>query len=351
MTFESILGALPDAAVVLGPGGVVEYLNPAAVRLCGWTQDDAQGRHWGEVLPLRDAAGFLLHETSDPFAVKLQTIVRTPEREYLLRRRDGAESWVAICAAYERNGDGQVQRVVASVRDIARRRRIDRAKSDLISTVSHEIRSPLTSVKGFTSTLLHRWDRFNDDQKKHMLRTVNADADRVTRLLTDLLDVARLESGRFELRRQLIRVPQIAAAAAERLQIEHQDRPISINFAGVVPEIWGDPGKVEQVVINLVENALKYATKGPILIAGEFTDEHVTVRVTDEGVGIDAKHVPHLFQKFYRRQHSDRTGGTGLGLYICHGIIAAHGGKIWVERSDASGTVFTFTLPKGEPPA
>lgn len=344
---DAVLAAFPDAAVVLGAGGSVEYMNPAAERLSGWTAGEAGGRHYGEVMPLRDAAGLLVHEHYDPFAIRLATVTRSPEREFLLQRRDGSEAWVAVRATFERDDAGTVVRVIASIRDIGRRRRLDRAKSDLISTVSHEIRSPLTSVKGFTSTLLHRWERFNDEQKQHMLRTINADADRVTRLLTDLLDVSRLEAGRFELRRQKVDVAAVARDVVARLQIDHEDRPISADFEDL-PEVWADPGKVEQVIVNLVENALKYAAGGAVGVTGRAEGDGIVVRVSDSGEGIDARHVPHLFTKFYRRGHGERTGGTGLGLYICRGIIGAHGGKIWVERSDASGTVFAFTLPIGE---
>jgi len=342
-----VLAAIPDAVVVIEEGGALSYLNPAAERLSGWDAAEAGGRHYGEVFPLRDAAGFLVHERYDPFASRLSTVTRSPEREYLLRRRDGSEVWVAVRSSFERNERGRVVRVVAALRDIGRRRRLDRAKSDLISTVSHEIRSPLTSVKGFTSTLLHRWERFTDEQKQLMLRTINADADRVTRLLTDLLDVSRLEAGRLELKRQKVDVAAIARNVVERLQIDHDDRPLSARF-DAVPEVWADPGKVEQVIVNLVENALKYAPRGGVVVSGTTEDDGIVVRVRDEGEGIDPRHVPHLFTKFYRRGHGERTGGTGLGLYICHGIVGAHGGRIWVERSDASGTVFAFTLPTGE---
>ncbi|HEX9696905.1 MAG TPA: ATP-binding protein [Actinomycetota bacterium] len=345
---DRILASLPDAVIVVGPGGAVEHLNPAAERLSGWSDTEGRGRFYGEVLPLRDAAGFLVHERYDPFGLRLATVTRSPEREYLLRRRDGGDIWVAVRASFTRDDRGRVVRVVAVARDIGRRRRLDRAKSDLISTVSHEIRSPLTSVKGFTSTLLHRWERFTDEQKRHMLRTINADADRVTRLLTDLLDVSRLEAGRLELKRQKVDVARVARGVVDRLQIDHDDRPLSAEFSEELPEIWADPGKVEQVIVNLVENALKYAPRGTIVVSGSADGDAIVLRVMDEGEGIDPRHVPHLFTKFYRRGHGERTAGTGLGLYICHGIVAAHGGRIWVERSDGSGTVFAFTLPIGE---
>ncbi|MHB8511379.1 MAG: PAS domain-containing sensor histidine kinase [Actinomycetota bacterium] len=348
--YQDVLDALPDAVVVARTPGVIEYLNPAAEKLTGWSNDEAGGRRIGEVIPLRDAAGFLLHERFDPFRIKLNTVSRSPEREYLLHTRDDEDIWVAVRASYQREESGAVVRVVASLRDMGRRRRLDRAKSDLISTVSHEIRSPLTSVKGFTSTLLHRWDRFNDDQKRHMLRTINSDADRVTRLLTDLLDVARLEAGRLELRRQLIDIPAIAKEVNSRLQIDHPDRPLTSQFSDVFPEVMADPGKIEQVIHNLVENAIKYAGRGSVEVTGDFDAEVVSVSVTDHGEGIDPLYHQHLFTKFYRRS-GERTAGTGLGLYICKGIVQAHGGEIAVERSDVSGTVFTFTLSRKQDPS
>jgi len=343
---DDLLDAIPDAVIVVGDDRTVRTMNRAAERASGWSRAEAAGVFYGTVLPLRDAAGFWVHERYDPFHGLLSTVTGTPEREYSLQRRDGTDVPVALRASFVRDGDRRLAEVVVVLRVSAKRRRLDRMRSDLISTVSHEIRSPLTSVKGFTSTLLAKWDRFSDEQKRVMLQTINYDADRVTRLLGDLLDVSRLEAGRLELKRQEVDVVALATDAVMRLRLDAEQHSLEVLFPTGFPKVTADPNRIEQVLMNLVENAIKYATPGRISVSGEDDGDHVTVRVGDEGEGIPADHLPHIFGKFYRRGSGERRSGTGLGLYICKGIIEAHGGTLGVEKSDATGTVFTFTLPK-----
>ncbi|MCA1834201.1 MAG: ATP-binding protein [Actinomycetota bacterium] len=345
---KELLDELPDGVVVVGADAVIRLMNSAAERLTGWLRADAIGRSFGDVMPLMDAAGFLVHEREGAFAPPLRMTSGTPERDYLLKHADGTERWVAVRASYERDSRGRLDQIVVSLRDIGRRRRLERARADLVATVAHEIRSPLTSVKGFTSTLLHRWDRFSDEQKRVMLETVNHDADRVTRLLTDLLDVSRLEAGRLELRRQEIDVASISTEVVARLRKRDEagEHVLETLFPDEFPVLLADPGKIEQVITNLTENAIKYAAPGRVLISGTDMGEYALLRISDEGDGIDPRHLPHIFTKFYRRGAGERHSGTGLGLYICKGIVEAHGGHIWVERSGPEGTTFAFTLPK-----
>jgi signal transduction histidine kinase len=234
------------------------------------------------------------------------------------------------------------------MRDAGRKHRLESAGYDLISMVAHELRSPLTSVKGFTSTLLHRWDRFGDEQKQHMLRTINTDADRVTRLLNDLLNVSRLESGRLELKREPVDIRALATSVGERLALETEDHHIHVSFPQEFPRVMADRGKIEQVIVNLLENCLHHGDPGDVRVEGEALPEAICVRVSDGGPGIATDDVSHVFTKFWRRGEGERRSGTGLGLFICKGIIEAHGGTIQVEKSDPSGSTFAFTLPRRE---
>lgn len=342
-----LLDDLPDGVVVVDGERAVAYMNRAAERISGWTREDAAGRPWGEVLELHDAGGLLVHDRADPYEHTIAITTGSPEREYMLRRRDGVDRWVAVRASYRRGTEGRIEQAVVSVRDISRRRRLDKARADLISTVSHEIRSPLTSVKGFTSTLLRKWDKFTDEQKHHMLKMVEHDADRVTRLLTDLLDVSRLEAGRLELKRQLVDLAAVAHKVVDRLSHETTEHHLLADFPEHLPKVSADPVKIEQVIVNLVENAIKYSDPGDIRVLAERTDSAITVRVSDAGPGIDPAHAPHIFTKFYRRGAGERRAGTGLGLYICKGIVEAHGGTIALEPA-GPGATFAFTVPVAE---
>jgi len=170
----------------------------------------------------------------------------------------------------------------------------------------------------------------------------------VTRLLGDLLDVSRLEAGRLELKRQEVDVVALATDAVMRLRLDVEQHTLEVAFPDGFPKVTADPNRIEQVLMNLVENAIKYSSPGRITVSGADERDSLRVRVTDEGEGIPADHLPHIFTKFYRRGSGERRSGTGLGLYICKGIIDAHGGELSVEKSDDTGTVFAFTLPKDD---
>jgi len=349
MTGDTILDRLPDGVVLVGPDRMIAQMNRAAERLTGWSRDEAIGREYGDVLRLRHAAGFLVHERADPFTVAPRLATGSPEREYMLTSRDGTERWVAVRTAYGWD-DGKLSEVVATIRDIGRRHRLERSAYDLIATLAHDLRSPLTSVKGFTSTMRRNWQKFNDKQKQDMLETIDWDADRMNRLLKDLLDFSRLEAGRLELKRQIVDLPALAAQVVERIaKTNGGTHPLETDFANDFPSVSADLGKVEQVLVNLVENAVKHGDPGKVRVTGEADSTRVTVRVIDSGPGIDPHHVPYVFTKFYRRGTGQRHAGTGLGLYICKGIIEAHGGQISIEHTDPNGTVFAFTLPLEEP--
>jgi signal transduction histidine kinase len=210
-------------------------------------------------------------------------------------------------------------------------------------------------VKGFTATLLAKWERFTDEQRRLMLETVNADADRVTRLITELLDIARIESGRLQLRRQPVDLPAVVerhvagmVAAGEdesRFVIETTDR-------GALPELWADADKIDQVLGNLLENAVRHGDGTVTIVVeadgadGDAVGAAVAVTVSDEGEGISDELLSRVFTKFWR---SGKRGGTGLGLYIVRGLVEAHGGTITVDRGPRGGASFRFVLPAGAP--
>jgi signal transduction histidine kinase len=250
---------------------------------------------------------------------------------------------VILTAARWPGGVGRVpETVVICLRRADRRRRLDDARSDLISTVSHEIRSPLTSVKGFTKTLLAKWERFTDEQKQQMLATIDEDADRVTRLLGELLDVSRIEAGRLRLRREMLDVPVIAQRVGERLAVGHDGVMIDAAFPDV-PQLYADPDKVEQIFTNLLENAIGHGG-GNAHMTAEVTDEEVRFTVSDEGPGIDREHLGSVFMKFFGRS-GERRAGTGLGLYITKGLVEAHGGRIWAESELGNGATRVRSIP------
>jgi signal transduction histidine kinase len=340
---------LPDGLVVADESGVVVVFNSAAGRITDTAPDSALGKKLGDALPLEMLDGGAWWTCADPFR-SLTTVTGHPERNLLLP--GGTE--VLVSAHYVRDQPrGPVVQVVVALRDTRHRAREELSRAELISTVAHELRSPLTSVKGFTATLLAKWDRFNDDQKRLMLETVNADADRVTRLITELLDIARIDSGRLTVRRQVVDLERVVRRhIAGIVAAGEDDDRFEVRATSGLPEMWVDADKLDQVVANLLENATRHgaghvtidiAPSGPDDGAA---DPGASVTVTDQGEGIPEAMQDRVFTRFWR---SGRRGGTGLGLYIVRGLVEAHGGRVAVGRSPEGGAVFRFVLPAGTP--
>jgi PAS domain S-box-containing protein len=333
---------LPDGVLVADDLGRVVALNAAAERILGVTADSSVGRDFREVLPLTDEQGRDWWECTDPYH-GLTSRHRQPERSLLMP--NGHE--VLLTASYVRDESRRLVRLVLALRDTRARERLELSRGNLVSTVAHELRSPLTSVKGFTATLLAKWDRFNDEQKKLMLTTVNADADRVTRLITELLDVSRIDSGRLELRRQVVDIPAaIRKVVAGRVASGEPEDRFVVTVAGELPEMWVDPDKLDQVLSNLVENALRHGD-GTVTVSIGAWGDGVEVTISDEGEGIPEAVASRVFTRFWRG--GNRRGGTGLGLYIVKGLIEAHGGQVEVGRAPSGGAAFRLVLPAGTP--
>ncbi|NGO70339.1 sensor histidine kinase [Streptomyces boncukensis] len=340
---------LPDGLVVADADGTVVCFNAAAVRITGTPSAEAVGRPLHVALPLEDLDGERWWQVTDPYS---GLAIRTgqPERNLLLP--GGRE--VLVSARYVRARPlGPVRRVVVALRGTEARRRNERSHAELIATVAHELRSPLTSVKGFTATLLAKWERFTDDQKRLMLETVDADANRVTRLIAELLDISRIDSGRLEVRRQPV---DMAAAVRRHVEAHTAAGQPAARFvtriADPLPALWADPDKIDQVLGNLLENAVRHG-EGTVTIEvapssapRERRCTGTAVTVSDEGSGIPEESMSRVFTRFWR---GNRRGGTGLGLYIVKGIIEAHGGSISVGRSPVGGARFRFILPVGTP--
>ncbi len=343
------LDDLPDGVVVADGTAVITAVNAAAERVLGRRAGELIGRDVREALPLRDTDGNRWWACIDPWS---GLATRTGHREVLLELpgpRGPRE--VYVTARYRRPGRSQpVDAVVLGVRDAVARARTQAAHGVLISTVAHELRSPLTSVKGFTATLLRRWDRFTDDQKRFMLKTIELDADRVTRLITELLDISRIDAGRMEVRRQPVDLADAARRHVERMVASgHENHQFVVQVEPGLPEVWADPDRLDQILANLMENAVRHG-EGTVSLhiapTGQNGDEAVAVTISDEGEGIPPENYPMIFTRFW---HRSRRGGTGLGLYVVRGLVEAHGGKVGVGQASSGGAEFRFTLPAGAP--
>lgn len=341
---------LPDGVLVADARGIVAGLNVVGARILRCPVQAVLGRDFRDVLPLADAAGRNWWRRTDPYG-GLPTRTGQPERWLALP--DGRGLYVT--ARYVRASHlGPLSALVVCFRDASIRERAERNGADLVSTVAHELRSPLTSVKGFTATLLAKWDRFTDEQRRLMLETVNADADRVTRLITDLLDVSRIDAGRLELHRRPIDVTAaVQRAVAGRVAAGDAPNRFAVGVEGELPETWLDSDKLDQVLANLLENAVTHGA-GTVRVtvapwhgdAGSGRAAGVIVSVADEGTGVPPELTGVVFHRFWR---NGKRGGTGLGLYMVKGLVEAHGGFVSLGRVPGGGADFRVHLPSGVP--
>lgn len=336
---EEALDGLPDGVVVADGDGRVTHANGAAVRLL--ETPVPAGARLRDVVRLQDLDGHTWFDCARPYD---GLSLRTELVESSWWSLSGHE--VLVTGRLNRaTPAGRVVSVALSLRSARARERAERSRSELVATVAHELRSPLTGVKGFTSTLLSKWDRLTDSQKLLMLSTVDADADRLTRLITELLDVARIDSGRLSVRKEPTRLAPVVAALMEPMQ-PPADRKLVAHIDGD-PTIWVDRDRLAQVLSNLVENAFAHGDGDVDVWLNDTEGRGAEIIVDDSGEGIPEEIRTRVFTRFWRH---GRAGGSGLGLFIVSGLVMAHDGSVEVEVSPAGGARLRIRLPNGEPP-
>ena len=346
LTGQAVADALPDGVVVAdGEGRVVLVSRPAA-RMLGVDTVDVVGRPLADVLALQDNEGRDWCAANAPYA-GIATRSGVPEQSWLLP--DGDE--VLTTARILRDGRGQpVRSVTVVLRSGRGRARLDRERSDLVATVAHELRSPLTGVKGFVQAMLNRWDKLSDEQKKLMLHTVHTDSDRLSRLIAELLDVARIDTGRLSLHTRPCDADVLVGRVVESVRAGTA-RTIDYVAADGLPQIGADPDKFTQVVTNIVENAVRH---GDGVVTVTLDPHHdgerpgVSLVVEDQGSGIPEEMRRRVFTKFWT---GGGRGGSGLGMYLVNGLTRAHGGSITLGDAATGGARVVVEWPAPTAPA
>jgi PAS domain S-box-containing protein len=342
---ELVIAALPEAVVLAAaPDGKIVAANDAAVSLFGPLGDPDLGRRMyrpsGEACP-PDESPIATALTSGEVAVGVELVARHP---------DGTDVPVLASAAPVREPDGTIVAVVAVFRDIGALKQASRMKDEFVSVVSHELRSPLTPIRGFVQLVAKELDREGGhDKHVRRLQSLAGHVDRLTRLVDDLLDVSRLRAGSLDIRRA---PTDLVAVARDVVQVraastDHLIR-LQPDLAAVVGD-W-DADRLQQVVDNLVGNAIKYSPRGgtiSVSIGIDARTGEAILTVADDGPGIPADDRQRVFAAFYRTRSAatSQVSGLGLGLYICHELIAAHGGTIAVGASPSGGAAFTIRVP------
>jgi signal transduction histidine kinase len=343
---DALLDSAADGILILNADHTIERCNPAFERLYGIPRDQIAGKKHTEII----------HWSREPQGTKLEDAESdgwplTPNANLYvegdLERTQPPPLPVGVTYAPLLSPDGTLRAVVVTVRDITHFRTAEEIKSTFISIVSHELRTPVALIKGYASTLRRddaRWDRgvINDS-----LAVIEEEADRLSKMIDDLLDASRLQAGGLSLNRSDVSLRTLAERQAERFLSQSKQQKIVVDFPEDFPIILADEARIEQVIANLISNALKYASEGEIRIEGSVHPEQVVVCVSDQGPGIDPFDLPHIFDRFYRATNAvKQTKGAGLGLYLARAIVEAHGGRIWADPQPDTGARICFSLPR-----
>lgn len=336
------IDAFPDGVIIADADGIVERVNPVLLRMARVPVEVLVGRHICEAMPFDDLNGNTWYDCTRPYD-GIATRTRISEQAWWSPR--GNEYLVTAALIRDRPG-GRVKRLIISMRSSRIRNQRDRERSQLVATVAHELRSPLTGVKGFTSTLLNNWDKFSDAQCRLILETIDADADRLTRLITELLDAARIDTGRMILRVAPVDMVKLVEGVLRNISAGSGDRHM-LRIEGEPCTIWADADRLVQVTTNLIENAVRHG-HGLRSIAVGASGDGIYVQIFDRGPGIPADKRDRVFSRFWR---SGPGAGSGLGMYIVKGVVDLHAGSIEIADGEQGGAEITVRFPINEPAA
>lgn len=343
-TLDSVMNSLVDGLILVDKRGKIAYANPRSREILGLPISALTG----QTLTAMHLA--IASRVTDPESVldRLEQAVGNPQATSAIEITLTAPASRTVQARYFPIGDAGGGILGLLLRDITREKELDKMKSQLLATVSHELRTPLASIKGFATTLLRDDVDWDEESRREFLSIIDEESDRLTELISNLLDMSRIEAGILRVEPEPTDLDPILRETATEFQLMTRAHQIRVHVPHALPLVMADPRRARQVLRNLVENAIKYSPDGgSITISARVVNGRVRTSVADHGIGIGPEQLEHIFDRFYQVDSAStrRVGGSGLGLSICKAIIEAHGERIWVESQPDMGSTFHFTLP------
>lgn len=357
---EVVIGAIGEGVIAVDNHGAIELINPAAQRTIGWGRQDAVGLDYKSVLHLIDKKNQELTKANDPIFEVISTNQPKRRTDLLLVTNSGKKLNVSVVVSpIGKLGSG----AIIVFHDVTKEQAEEREQAEFISTASHEMRTPVASIEGYLGLALNPSTAQIDDKARDFITKAQEAAQHLGRLFQDLLDISKAEDGRLSNNQEVIDVVAYTKNIIEGFTQKAEEKGLRIFFKpettsstltggdhSLAPVFYAhlDIDHLREVISNLIENAIKYTLKGEVVVDIIGDNEHIIVSVTDNGIGIPAEDIPHLFQKFYRVDNSDtrEIGGTGLGLYLCRRLAEAMNGRIWVESEYKKGSTFYLEVPR-----
>ncbi|MCL6590565.1 MAG: PAS domain-containing protein [Firmicutes bacterium] len=333
---QAILASMSEGVVATDIMGRISLINPAAAELFNLKPGEGVGEFPYRVFP-KSELGEIFHQTYvKGYSQEREIIWGTPERVLKVQ-----------LALIRDEINEEVRGVVAVIGDITQLRQLETMRKDFVANVSHELKTPLTSIKGFIETLLDGALEEKATAKK-FLTIINQETERLSNLINDLLAMSKLESGQTELKLKSVKLPELVNDILLTIGNRLHEKNLALTRELMAPDIYGDEDLLREVILNLLDNAIKYTPEGGrILIGSRETGEGIEFFVEDTGIGIPEESLGRVFERFYRvdKGRSRAMGGTGLGLAIAKHIVERHGGKLMVESELGKGSRFSFILP------
>ena len=349
---ETLIDTSPVGVLVFDAktGGVTSVNREARRIVSGLHMPDGSAEELLDMLTFRRADGREVSLEEFPLAQALSTGETVRAEEIVLQAPDGRSVTTLVNATPIRSEEGEVVSVVVTLQDMTPLEEMERLRAEFLGMVSHELRTPLTSIKGSAATLTEAASELDPAEMLQFFRIIGEQADYMRDLIGDLLDVARIETGELSVAPAPAVVATLVDEARSRFQSGGGRNNLRIDLSPELPLVMADGRRIIQVLNNLLTNAARHSHEASAIgVSAVREGYHVAVSVTDEGRGIAAERLPHLFRKFSRLEGEDRgrdIAGSGLGLAICKGIVEAHGGRIWAESDGPGlGARFTFTIP------
>jgi len=346
---DAIIQHSADGVMILDPQCRIQVFNHTLEEMTGRSVDQAIGHLCGEVMALRGQQGNDVCRDLCPLRSE-----RMEDSLYVegdIGHEDGGVITVGTTYTPLFNRQGELVNIIGNVHDITRFREAEEMKSTFISIISHELKTPVSLIKGYAGTLRREDADWDETTLQQSLAVIEEESDRLNELIDNLLEASRLQAGGFELKREEMRLDRLAERVVEKFRPQTKQHLLITDFPPDFPTVQADYDRMEQVFSNLISNALKYSSEGgAIRVQGWEEGEWVCVAVSDEGIGITKRDQPRVFDRFYRAEEAmtSKTKGAGLGLYLVRAVIEAHGGRIWVQSEKGHGATFIFALPRGQ---